>query len=583
MQVSVISTRVWQRPVKKFSPGLPHNQTCGCWRAGNQTDFDVSLNASWVVSGLTLSASRHRWLKRFSVAASGDNQTFLDWGTYTQSNFSTASAILFRYPIRAMFFRITVLEYVNHLINATDGFPVMVKALVSDSEPFGCECATLSSGECCPHANMEVRNDTCVTCMDRSDVHTVVIDGCARCKPGTAPVGLRCMPVVPLSYQEERRVELGNTTAGGWSLDVAPSSAVLVLFLGGDRLPFDAAPLGVCLAAVSKGNFTPVLWDVEPGLEPVQQTHRAINQQYLQFDRGRLVLNITEENIRAWAVCSGYRCTGTLGALFIDLSNNFCYVIQRPLVFELDPPSDSKTMVCSFSRQPIPPTTVEIHHLLDTDSYALHLTSILAWAVQWDDSPEMVAVGSDGVMALPPPAEWSSMRVYASGGQQFAVRSPVPILRKRQQISMQRAKEATWVRIAYGLGLRPAPEPGDSEQLTTISAVSRQPMRLTVLASVAEGVTTVYTTAKGFIWDSKRALDLVVACNGMMDTDAMVVWLESALGMLGGSSVLKPFAQLACSRVHNREVSKLYWLVPLRLASTGRREKVDVRVEVNFV
>ena len=138
------------------------------------------------------------------------------------------------------------------------------------------------------------------------------------------------------------------------------------------------------------------------------------------------------------------------------------------------------------------------------------------------------------------------------------------------------------MRIAYGLGLRPTPEPGDSEQLTTISAVSKQPMRLISLVSVAGGVTTVYTTTKGFISDSKRALDLVVACNGMMDVDAMVAWLESALGMLG-NSMLKPFAQLACNRVHTEEVSKLYWLVPRRPAGTERQDKVDVRVEVNFV
>ena len=162
MRLSSISTRIIQprQHAVKFSPGLPHNQTCGCWRAGNQTAIDVRLNASWVVSGLTFHVDHNRWLRRFSVAASDDSATFLDWGTYTQSNFSSSSAVFFRYPIRASVFRISIIEYVNHMINASDGFPLRINALVSDSGPFSCECATLDSGECCPLPNMRLQRSS---------------------------------------------------------------------------------------------------------------------------------------------------------------------------------------------------------------------------------------------------------------------------------------------------------------------------------------------------------------------------------------------------------------------------------------
>jgi len=90
----------------------------------------------------------------------------------------------------------------------------------------------------------------------------------------------------------------------------------------------------------------------------------------------------------------------------------------------------------------------------------------------------------------------------------------------------------------------------------------------------------VYTTAKGFISDPKRALDLTVACNGMLDTATMVRWLEAALGLIGSST--ESFAEGACRRVHNGEVSKLYWLVPVLPTSTRRNEPVRLSVEAVF-
>ncbi len=656
MRLSSIGTRLRSRQhAVKFSPGLPHNQTCGCWRAGNQSVMiDVSLNASRVVSGLafhttTTTANRNRWLRRFSVAAgdpppnnnnSSSSPLLLDWGTYTQSNASAAAAVFFRYPIRASLFRITVLEYVNHMINASDGFPLRINALVSDSEPFGCDCAALATGECCPLANMEVKNNTCVMCMDPTDIHTVVVDGCGRCKPGTRQLGstLRCVPVVvpaATNTLEVSAVRGDDEEEGWWRFQVNfSSSALAIVYMmmgGGDHdglcdAPFITDSNECFFSLLQRKDFVPLVWDLnisdyfhkedEDGSRnstrtpAIAQITRQINPQYIQFDRGRGVLELAimtnESLIQATTTTTGCgeagagnRCTGVIfiGALFISPSNKHFLVdmiMQRRLIFQLDqqPPS-LRSLVCSFpARQPIPPAaTIEIHHLVDTNQYRLVFASFghtfsNGSTVQWDDTPDRVAVGTDGILERQPPAEWFSMRVFTTVDhhqQQFLVRGPVPIVRKNALLSLQFARASTWIKIAYGLGLKPTREPsGDSEQLTTISAVSKQPIRLTRLVSFVRGIATVYTSPKGFISDPRRALDLVVACNGMMSVESMVAWLESGLELM--DTQLRSFVERSCGWVRRGEVSKLYWLIPALPVSTGRRERVDdVRVEVDFV
>ena len=170
------------------------------------------------------------------------------------------------------------------------------------------------------------------------------------------------------------------------------------------------------------------------------------------------------------------------------------------------------------------------------------------------------------------------MRIFA-GDKQYSVSAPVPIVKKHSTLSIGAVK--VWVEIKYGLELKSNPEPGDSEQLTTISAFSKQPIRLARLSSKAGGVTTVYTTSKGFIADPTHALDLVVACSGMMDTDAMVAWLGSALGLMDHQ--VGSFVDRSCARVRGGEVSKLYWLVPYRPIGTGRGVSMDVEVLADFV
>lgn len=588
MRLSSISTSVRpKQQAAKFSPGLPHNQSCGCWRAGNQT-VDVQLNASWVVSGLAFHADRMRWLRRFSVAASEDGVTFLDWGDYTPSNFTASVAVLFRYPIRATVLRLTIAEYVNHMVNVSAGFPLQINALVSNTEPFGCECTALPTGECCPVANMEVKNGTCVLCMDPSDIHTVMEDGCGRCKPGTVPFGSTRRCVVPprRGSAVRRSLEVSNleSNRGSWSVQVDLGADVpVIVFISPDEMP-RCSIMGLCLGSFfANESFIPVLWDVDLNQSKegiTVQTNQSTNQQYLQFDRGRPVLVMSEKAIRSWARCSGFQCVGVLGALFID-QFSVVDVIHRRLVYDLAAPL-TNSLVCIFTRRLIP-TTVGV--ILDADRYRLLFTSPelqnTPASVQWDDRPDRTEVAADGTMSLPPPTAWSSMRIFARG-QQYYVAQPVPVVKRNAPLlSLQVAKESTSVSIAYGLALASSPASGDSEQLVTISAVSKQPLRLTKLASVAGGLSAVYTTSKGFISDPKRALDLVVACSGMMDADSMVRWLETAIGLI--ESRTESFVQSACGRVRSGEVSKLYWLVPAIPAGTKRTDVVKVSVEAIFV
>ena len=588
MKLYSFGVKVRQRAAK-FSPGLPHNQTCGCWRARNQTDVALSLNSSRIVAGMSFQSTRNQWLKRFSVAASEDNVTFLEWGTYTQRNTTESAMVLFRYPIRATFFRLTVHEYVNHMVNETTGFPLSVNALVSDSEPFGCECASLPTGECCPSANMEVKNGVCVLCMDPLNINTVMVDGCGRCKPGTMPRGLQCVPMLPIQTQVPfLNVSSAVSSGDEWVTHVNTESGdhSLVLFLtpGGDVPCVPPSATSECFAALMR-DFTPVLWDLNltdsSGLLPVSKITREINPQYVQFDRGRgVVMTMDEETIRSWARCDGSQCTGNLVGLFVSLFDNTprftVRVVRQPLVFDLAP-SIIQSLVFGFSRG-LSPVTIEIHHMLDSDQYVLWPLSLNASAVQWDDSVELVPVKKNGELTQPPPAAWFSMRIFA-GDKQFSVSTPVPIVKKHSFLSSGTVKDTVKVDISYGLGLKTTPEPGDSEQLVTIRAFSKQPIRLARLSSVSAGVTTVYTSSKGFIVDSARALDLGVACNGMMTTNALIGWLGSALGLMDHR--VESFVNQTCTR--SSGASKLYWLVPYRSMGTRRNEMVEIKVSADFL
>jgi hypothetical protein len=461
--------------------------------------------------------------------------------------------------------------------------------------------------------------------MDPKDIHTTVIDGCGRCKAGTMPLGgssTRCVPIVQygsVSTAENKFnivvVAVGgavNTSDSGGTwvvhMDVESrrSTTMMVFFLTtSDELPcLTPVSTSTCLDSFSR-DFKPILWDIDlnetSGLLPVARSSRGVNLQYLQFDRGRTALVLNRDTIRSWAICSSVSlCEGKLGVLFIDVIESspslfFADVIRYPLIFELDlppPPPIMNSMVFHFSRYAAL-TSVEIHNIVDKNQYVIWVpttttttqannnnNNTLVTAVKWDDDPYQEAVEVDGIMTFPPPPiAWLTMRIIA-GGQQYTVVPPVPVVVKGSSLGLQGVKKSIQVKIAYGLELKSTPKAGDTEQLITISAVSNEPVRLMRLSSNVDGLLAVYTSPKGFITDTRRALDLVVACNGMMSVTAMVTWLESIIGLM--DTDMASFTTRSCDWVRNGNVSKLYWLVPVKRANVTRNQVVDMKIETVF-
>ncbi|MBV5346100.1 MAG: hypothetical protein JZU63_11620, partial [Rhodoferax sp.] len=298
LSMSQIRATVQTRRAQKFSPGLPQNSTCGCWRAPANQTMDVTLNASWIVSGLIFNSNtRGRWLREIQINASADNVTYINWGTYKAGNFSEAAVAVFAYPIRAQYFRITVLRYANHFINdSSTGFPISVSALAGQTQPFGCGCPLLSTGLCCPFQNMTVKNDTCVWCIDPTQISTVVVNGCGRCKPGTFEFQGRC--VYRRVSNANNRLQIDNPESDGvfWTAGLQisrdPRTAV-VLFLTKNATfvhpCLSPAANASCIATANSSTYFPIsqeaAYDAPSALKRLDVP--VVSDQYIQFDRGR--------------------------------------------------------------------------------------------------------------------------------------------------------------------------------------------------------------------------------------------------------------------------------------------------------
>jgi hypothetical protein len=71
----------------------------------------------------------------------------------------------------------------------------------------------------------------------------------------------------------------------------------------------------------------------------------GLNPQYLQFDRGRLILAMNESTVRSWASCGPTQCTGSLAGGFVSLFASD----QRFAAFAV------QVMPVALGRRPPPP------------------------------------------------------------------------------------------------------------------------------------------------------------------------------------------------------------------------------------
>jgi hypothetical protein len=140
------------------------------------------------------------------------------------------------------------------------------------------------------------------------------------------------------------------------------------------------------------------------------------------------------------------------------------------------------------------------------------------------------------------------------------------------------------VELLHGFGFSAVPSPGDTDQIITVTAKSTHPMRLKRLVTVSQnGQFIVYTNPKGFISDSKRVVDLGVAC--YQDTTPLAAWLLQALQLLDTEGLpYEDFVQRSCEMVFTGEVAKAFWLVPHRgiITADSRTAPAGVDVIVEF-
>jgi len=598
VNLAQIKTTVRTRRAQKFSPGLPQNATCGCWRAPANQTIDVSLNASWIVSGLVFNTNtRARWLREINVDASADNVTFINWGTYVSPNHTAAAVTIFNLPIQARYFRITVLRYANHLINETAGFPVSVSALVSQTQPFSCDCPMLSTGLCCPYANMTVRNDTCIWCMDPSQLTTVMVNGCGRCKPGTFEHQGRCL--IRKLPDTGNRFSITDPESDGltWAVDiglVSDSQTGVVLFLVAKDSYIHPCTTASQQSSLDCLNTTTGIG--QPIIVANQEARTQLAQrldiprvslQYLQFDRGRYTLNMTQPTIRNWTACASIVCRGAIGALFITWFKDGTFRAQAqvlPLRFNFGIPG----MVTTIGGSQTPALArMELHSF--PDRWALRLIGVQMRGeciyLQWDTGASLrfnYKPEEDFTTIDPPPSQgWSILRVTECLNRTtLAIQQPAKIIVHRSTIPVQ--LYGIVVAVQYGFNFSATPTAGDSEQIAFITAKSPQPIRLKSLSASAQGFTIMYTTSKGFIIDTSKVLDLGLAC--IRPTSVLTDWIARAIAILPDQppTVLEAFVQASCAKLTTNQVSRAYWMVPAR-APTTRTASNPMTIVAEFV
>lgn len=574
MQLQLIPAQVAVRKTAaKFSPGLPQNMSCGCWRAGNQI-VDIYLNASWIVSGLYFPrTSQVQWLKEFSVQASNDNRTFLSWGTYTPSNYTTAQTVLFGLPIRATTFRLNITQYVNHALSLNNtGFNISANAVVSKLQPFKCGCPVLPDGECCPYMNMSVTDGRCLFCKDPKDLNVVMDEECGVCRPGTVDRYNKCVPRSAVAALPPATLDIGDiriSTSRVWAIDLvldlsAPLLSIYLASLPDRTHPCQQDPLQRCLERMSEPQYTVLLRPSSP------------QHPFLRFERGRWQLVLSSDDIRAWPTCSADGvCNKSLGVVY-GRGSAGVQVVERAVDFDLKivpPPLSVITAVPGI----LAPTAVEIHtyphaSFLRMDGPGLEYDIMFQcaykdrWAfVSYFVEPMRMIQLPDGVLDDPLCTRFRIKGTFGNGRRvRFAVNRPSRVVRHGALTTTQYAPITG--NVSFGTHWRAIPGVGDSERVVTLIASSPLPMHLTRLTVTAGGEA--HSTLP-----SHYVLNMTAAC---ASPDTARNWLQEQ------ADVIMDTMGLLWNNTCGARRDQIFWVVIPSDAARDRREVVSFGLAAEF-
>ena len=582
MQLQLVSTQLAvRREAVKFSPGLPQNRSCGCWRTGNQT-VDVYLNASLIVSGFYFPSATHaQWLKEFSVEASIDNRTYLPWGTYVQANHTSAQTVLFALPIRASVFRLNITRYVNHVLN-TSGFAIAAQAVVSVQQPFLCGCPVLPDGTCCPYMNMTVKDNRCLWCKDAKNLNVVMeTEWCGVCRPGTVDRGNRCVPLAPVSAPAPSTLDLGDvaiTTTRVWTIDLVLNHSLPILSLYLTAQPNRPHPCEedrspICL---SSPLFTNPQYVILFLTSPPRPPHP-----FLHFDRGRWQLVLTTEELRSWTTCSpDLMCNGSIGVVY---GGGFVQVVETQVDFNLvivPPPFTLITAIPGISA----PTAAEVHSFphalfLRMDGPGLEYDIMFQcaykneWAfVNFFAQPMRMIQLPDGVMTDPFCTRFRIKGVSRNGRRvRFAVDRPSTVV--RHDVSTQVEYAPVKVNVSFGVDWGATPSAGDSERVMTVLATSPIPAQLARLAVKRDGSAALATT-DGL---PAYALNMTTAC---ANVTRVREWLVENADIVLDSKGVRSFCNRTCGTASDHQI---YWVAAPSDPGLDRRAPVPFYLMAEFI
>ena len=581
MHLTPISTQLGiMKNAVKFSPGLPQNRTCGCWRTGNRT-VDVYLNASRIVAGLFFGASSQlQWVKEFSVQASDDNVSFLPWGMYTQENYTTAQTVLFGLPIRASSFRLNITKYANHYLNETS-FGIAIAALSSDTQPFSCGCPVLPSGECCPYMNMTVKDGKCEWCKDPNLLHVVMINECGVCKNGTVEQGRRCVPIAPVASFPPLGLYIGNISISAsrtWRINVLASGEAHSMFLRPVSMsdhPCQTVPIATCLHRALPADYV------------VLYSNRSIVHAFLRgVTQGTFVLEMSSSQIESWTVCSPISswCTGVLGVAY-TFGDGFVKVIERQVQFKLwiaPPPFAMMTRHATVAL----PLAAEVHvyqhaAFLRMDAANWMLDSAVSFQCAHQAEWLLVNVLSDPMWMLQLPGgvlldPWCTRfrikgRVSAHRDAVVAVDRPEAFVYHGRSVELQHAPIRA--ELSYGLSRGHAPLPGDSERLITVRATSQVPMRFNGMSVTrATGESEISAEFPDYV------LNMTHAC-AATEIEHVRIWLLRYLDLILDSGDVAGVLRNFCAQAFD---GHMLWLVVPAVYSQNRKDAAPYAVSLEF-